>query len=164
MDPLTPEEIRASFVNCSKGEAKRLPLPRSLDTTRWEVLDLLGWSDPGAPGAAYLVAPWRGQTVGLTLRLPADRRATRRQNMCSLCTTVHSSTDVALMVAPRAGASGRSGNTVGAYLCADLDCSLYARRLKRPARVQPTETLDEEQRVERLRESLDHLVRRVMTG
>ncbi|NED82069.1 FBP domain-containing protein, partial [Streptomyces sp. SID11233] len=28
MKPLTDPEIRAAFVNCSKGEAKRLHIPR----------------------------------------------------------------------------------------------------------------------------------------
>lgn len=162
MQPLTPAEIRGSFVNCSQGVAKRLPLPRRLDDVSWESLDLLGWRDPGAPGAAYLVAPWRDRLVGVVLRLSSDRRSTGRKNMCSLCLTVHSTTDVALMVAARAGAAGRSGNTVGAYLCADLACSLYARGLKRPDRVQPTETLSVEQRVERLQGNLDVLLRRVV--
>ncbi|WP_430625940.1 FBP domain-containing protein, partial [Streptomyces albus] len=31
---------------------------------------------------------------------------------------------MALLAAPRPGAAGRQGNTVGAYLCADLACSL----------------------------------------
>ena len=164
MQSLSAAEVRASFRNCSKGEASRLPLPRSMEDIAWDTLDLLGWSDPGSPTAAYLVAPWRTEIVGVTLRLSPERGATRRQNMCSLCTTVHSSTDVALMVARRPGAAGRAGNTVGAYLCTDLDCSLYARRLKRPTRVQPPETLEPEQRVERLRANLDQFLRRVLTG
>lgn len=163
MQPLEPSEIRSSFRNCSKDVATRLPLPVAPSTTVWESLDYLGWSDPGAPNAAYLVAPWRGETVGLVLRLSTDGPATRRQNMCSLCTTVHSGTDVALMVAARPGAAGRNGNTVGTYLCRDLDCSLYARRRKKPARLQPAETLSEERRVERLQGNLDQFIRRVLT-
>ena len=164
MDPLTPGEIRASFVNCSKGVAGRLPMPRRLEATRWDQLDLLGWRDPGAPAAAYLVTPYRGELTGLVLRLVTDRRAGGRKNMCSLCHTTHSTSDVALMVAPRPGRAGREGNTVGAYLCTDLDCSLYARGLKRPDRAQPTETLDPEQKVARLRDNVDTFVRRVVTG
>jgi len=164
VNPLTAAEIRASFVNCSQGEAKRLPLPRRLEDVRWERLDLLGWRDPGAPAAAYLVTEWRGDLTGLVLRLATDRRAGGRKNMCSLCHTTHSTTDVALMVAPRAGRSGRDGNTVGTYLCTDLDCSLYARGLKRPDRAQPAETLEPEQKVSRLRDNLDTFVRRVVAG
>jgi hypothetical protein len=164
VEPLTAEQVRASFINCSKGEAKRLPLPRDLAVVRWDRLDFLGWRDPGAPGAAYLVAPEAGTQegpVGLVLRLSSERRATGRKNMCSLCLTVHSTTDVALMVAPRPGASGRAGNTVGTYLCVDLACSLYARGLKRPDRVQPEETLTLEQKVARLQVNLATFLRRV---
>ncbi len=161
MEPLTAELVRSSFINCSKGEAKRLPLPRDLAAVRWERLDFLGWRDPGAPGAAYLVAPEPDGPVGLVLRLSSERRATGRKNMCSLCLTVHSTTDVALMVAPRPGASGRAGNTVGAYLCVDLACSLYARGLERPERAQPEETLTPEQKVARLQVNLATFLRRV---
>lgn len=162
MEPLTAAEIRGSFVNCSKGEAGRLALPKQVEATNWDSLDFLGWRDPGAPAAAYVVAPWRGRLVGMVLRVGTDRPSSGRQNLCSLCTTNHSTADVALMVAPRAGAAGRQGNTVGSYFCADLACSLYARGLKRPTRVQPVETLTVDQRVQRLRDNLEQFVRRVM--
>lgn len=168
MEPLDADQIRASFVNCSKGEAKRLPLPRTLASTRWADLDLLGWRDPGAPGTAYLVTPHPAEggpdaeVVGVVLRL-ANRVGTGgRKNMCAFCLTTHSTTDMALMAAPLAGAAGRNGNTVGTYLCADLACSLYARGLKRPERAQPVETIGTEQKVERLRTNLDTFVRRVL--
>jgi hypothetical protein len=133
MTPLTEAEIRRAFVNCSQGEAKRLRIPLGLaDTPR------------GRPSTS---------SAGAT---PARRL--RR----ALCSTVHSTTDVALMVAPRPGASGRNGNTVGTYLCTDLACSLYARHLKRPERVQPVETLSTEKRIERVRTNLDTFVGRVV--
>jgi hypothetical protein len=161
MEPLTADQIRASFVNCSQGEAKRLPLPRALAESPWPSLDFLGWRDAGAPGAAYVVAPGE-RPVGIVLRISTTRRSTGRSNLCSLCTTLHSTSDVALMVAPRAGAAGRAGNSVGAYLCADLACSLYARGLRRPGRVQPVETLSTDDRVARLQQNLDAFVRRVL--
>src|SRR3954451_21813348 len=130
MEPLTPEQIRAAFVNCSRGEAKRLPLPRDLEARRWNDLDFLGWRDVGAPDSAYLVFPGEEGPVGLVLRVGSGAGPAGRKNMCDLCRTTHSATDVGLMVAPRPGASGRAGNTVGTWLCADLACSLYARGLK----------------------------------
>lgn len=160
MRPLTGAEIRASFVNCSKGASRRLPLPRDLDGTRWDRLDFLGWQDPGAPGAAYVVAERDDGPCGLVLRVGTGGRS--GQNMCALCATVHARSDVSLMVAARAGASGRQGNTVGTYLCSDLDCSRYARKLKRPALAQPEETLSDAQRIDRLRGGLDTFVRRVL--
>ncbi len=46
MKPLTEQEIRAAFVNCTKGEAKRLSVPRDLADRPWDDLDYLGWRDP----------------------------------------------------------------------------------------------------------------------
>lgn len=165
MQPLTSDEIRASFVNCSKGVAQRLTLP-DVETTPWENLDMLGWLDPSGSGAAYLVTErvaldtGESSPVGFVLR-QAKVTGVKRQSMCSLCLTVHSSSDVALMTAARPGASGRAGNTPGNYLCADLACSLYVRSLKNPARVQPHETLSEEERIFRLRINLTAFVERL---
>ena len=129
--PLTEPDIRASFVNCSKGEARRLNLPRDLAESPWPDLDFLGWRDPGAPERAYLVAERRGELVGVALR-PAQeaRRSFTKSTLCSVCVTPHAGTGVALFAAPRVGAAGRQGNTVGAYMCADLACSLYVRDKK----------------------------------
>ncbi|NPC96868.1 FBP domain-containing protein [Nocardioides sp. zg-DK7169] len=162
MEPLTSEEIRRSFVNCTKGEASRLPLPKAVPASRWEQLDFLGWRDAGAPDSAYLVVPGDAGPVGVVLRISNGAGRGGRKNMCAFCLTTHSSTDMALMVAPRAGAAGRAGNTVGTYLCADLACSLYARGIRRPDRAQPHETLSPEQRVERLRANVDTFMRRVL--
>jgi hypothetical protein len=57
VQPLTEKDIRGSFVNCSKGEAKRMNVPRDLG---WETRDFLGWRDPGAPERAYLIAERTG--------------------------------------------------------------------------------------------------------
>ncbi len=64
MKPLTEQEIRTAFVNCTKGAAKRLPVPRDLTERPWDDLDLLGRRDPQAPDRAYLAteldgARWR---------------------------------------------------------------------------------------------------------
>jgi len=69
MRAITESEIRASFVNCSKGEAKRLGLPRDFADRPWDDLDFLGWQDPGAPGRAYLVVERDGRPVGISLRV-----------------------------------------------------------------------------------------------
>ncbi|MGO4955785.1 FBP domain-containing protein [Luteococcus sp. Sow4_B9] len=162
MHPITHDQIRAGFVNCTKGEAKRMALP-SLDSVDWENLDYFGWRDPGSPAVGGL-ALWRGdETVSIALRATA-RTASMKQGMCSLCHTFHPSADVAMMGARRAGSRGREGNSVGAAMCADLACSLYARKIKQPRRVQPQETLDLTARVERLQANLDRFVSRVVDG
>lgn len=161
MQPLAAADLRDTFVNCTKGAAKRINLP-DLSETPWESLDFLAWRDPRNPNAAYLIVPSDGGPVGIVLRL-GSAKPSKRQSMCSLCHTVHSSSGVALMAAARARKAGREGNTVGTYLCTDLACSLYARGLKKPDRVQPHETMDPEGRVARLQLNLDAFVGRVLS-
>ncbi|WP_406836135.1 FBP domain-containing protein [Streptomyces sp. AHU1] len=132
MRALTEQAIRDSFVNCSRGEAKRLATPRGLDELPWDDLDFLGWRDPGAPDRSCLVSERDGGLVGVTLRLPSSRRGFLHRSMCSLCLTTHPGGGVSLMTARKAGAAGREGNSVGVYVCADLACSLYVRGKKTP--------------------------------
>ncbi|MBG0821882.1 FBP domain-containing protein [Planomonospora sp. ID91781] len=134
MRPVTEHDIRTSFVNCSKGEAKRLGLPKDLADQPWEDLDFLGWRDPGAPERAYLVAERDGRLVGISLRATSGgSRGFTSRSMCSLCLTTHPGGGVALMTARRTGEPGRQGNSVGQYLCTDLACSLYTRGRKQAA-------------------------------
>jgi hypothetical protein len=145
MEPLTEKEIRAAFVNCTKGEAKRLAVPRDLPDRPWEDLDYLGWRDPQAPDRAYLVTVLDGRPTGLALRGAAAGFGQARRSMCSMCLTTHSG-GVSLMVAPKAGRAGQQGNSVGAYMCDDLACSLYVRGKRAVgagARLHETLTLDE---------------------
>lgn len=162
MQPVTADQIRASFVNGTKGEAKRLRLP-SLEGVNWDDLDFFGWRDPSS-GAGGGMALWRfDEPVSIMLEA-TSRGASAKQGMCSLCHTFHSSSEIVFMGARRAGARGRDGNTVAAAMCADLACSLYARKLKNPTRVQPQETLDIDGRVYRLQMNLATFVARVVDG
>ncbi|MFJ4717313.1 FBP domain-containing protein [Streptomyces sp. NPDC088785] len=150
MKPLTETEIRGAFVNCSKGEAKRLSVPRDLAERPWEDLDFLGWRDPQAPDRAYLVAEIDGRPQGLVLRGAQSAMSWQtRRSMCSVCVTTHTG-GVALLVAPKAGRAGKQGDSVGAYLCSDLACSLYVRGLKDAgAGARMHETLTLEEKIER---------------
>jgi hypothetical protein len=129
MKPLTEQVIRTAFVNCTKGEAKRLSVPRDLADRPWGDLDYLGWRDPQAPDRAYIVAELDAGLKGLVLRCPSAVSGQLRRSMCSMCVTTHTG-GVSLMVAPRAGKAGQQGNSVGAYICSDLACSLYVRGMK----------------------------------
>jgi hypothetical protein len=147
MRPLAEHDIRNSFVNCSKGEAKRLAVPRDLGELPWEQLDFLGWRDPGAPDRSYLVTERDGKLVGVTLRFPSSQRGFLHRSMCSLCLTTHPGGGVSLMTARKAGPAGREGNSVGAYMCTDLACSLYLRGRKVPesgGRFEESLTVDEQ--------------------
>lgn len=162
VQPLTADQIRASFVNCSKGEAKRASLP-DLAEVPWADLDFLGWADPSGSSRAYLVVEHEGALVGLMLRQnPAGKGQARRSKLCEVCVTAHTDTGVCLTVAAKTGAAGRRGDTTGVYLCRDLACSLYARGKKSSGVPRLRETLPVEAMVERVRTHLDAFVRRVL--
>ncbi|MFC5182527.1 FBP domain-containing protein [Actinomadura harenae] len=165
MNPLTERDIRASFVNCSKGEAKRLHLPRDFDELPWDDLDFLGWRDPAAPERAYLVAEHEERLVGLSLRATAAAAAARgftTRSMCSLCLTTRTGGGVALMAARRTGEEGRQGNSVGQYMCTDLACSLFVRGRKETASPHSLdETLTLEEKIARTRANLHTLLAKV---
>lgn len=147
MRPIAERDIRASFVNCTKGEAKRLAVPRDLATRPWDDLDFFGWRDPGAPERAYLVSESGDGFVGVALRLASAQAGRVRRGMCSLCLTTHPGGGVSLMTARRAGKAGQQGDSVGAYICTDLACSLYLRGKKKVelgARFQESLTLEEQ--------------------
>lgn len=161
MNPLTEPQIRASFVNCSKGEAKRLHVPKDLAARPWADLDYLGWRDPQSPMRGYLVTTYDGRLTAITLRAPSSGVAGARRSMCSLCMTT-SSAGVSLLVAPRAGKAGQQGHSVGTYICANLACSLYVRDKLATGAPIMHETLSTEQRVARLVTNLDAFLARVM--
>jgi hypothetical protein len=124
---MTEQQVRRSFVNCSKGEANSATLPRDLADLPWGELEVLGWRDPKAPLRGYLVVQREGRPVGVALRAADTRMSARRTVMCLLCRSTHSGDAVSLFTARRAGEAGRNGNTVGTYVCADLGCAARAR-------------------------------------
>ncbi|MGW6689012.1 FBP domain-containing protein [Streptomyces sp. NPDC054961] len=165
MEPLTDQQIRSSFVNCSKGEAARLKLPTDFAELPWEDLDFLGWVDPAAPLRAHLVRRGPdGAPLGIALRVPAANRVGGlKSSICQICLTGHASSGVTLLVAPLAGARGREGNTVGTYVCADLACSLYIRGKRQPKLTTRgyEETLTVDEKIARTLTNLDAFTARV---
>ncbi|MBD0693419.1 FBP domain-containing protein [Streptomyces sp. CBMA123] len=159
MKPMTEQEIRAAFVNCSKGEAKRLHVPRDLAQQPWDDLDFLGWRDPQAPDRGYLAAEVDGRTVAIALRSSGAASWQARRSICSLCVTTHTGR-ISLLVAPLAGKAGKQGNSVGAYMCTDLACSLYVRG-KREVGTRLHESLTVEEKIERIAANLTAFVAKV---
>ncbi|MDP5184063.1 FBP domain-containing protein [Blastococcus sp. BMG 814] len=127
MTPLSETEVRRSFVNCSRGEAKTLTLPRDFDELDWSRQVVLGWRDPKAPLRGYLVAQVDDETVGIAVRAAESSMSGRTAAMCLLCQTAQPGDAVSLFTARRTGNAGRNGNTVGTYVCADLRCSTRVR-------------------------------------
>ncbi|MFI6595901.1 FBP domain-containing protein [Nonomuraea sp. NPDC050536] len=162
MRPIAEPEIRASFVNCTKGEAKRLAVPRDLATRPWDDLDFLGWQDPASPGRAYLVAEHGDRLVGVALRRTPPRTGLARRSMCSLCLTTHTGDGVSLLTARRAAGNADS---VGAYICTDLACSLYLRGKKDAGpggRMHESLTLEE--KIDRTTANVSEFLQKVRAG
>ena len=152
---MTEQQVRRSFVNCSKGEANSATLPRDLADLPWDELEVLGWRDPKAPLRGYLVVQREGRPVGIALRAAESRMSARRSVMCLLCQSTQSGDAVSLFTARRAGEAGRNGNTVGTYVCADLGCAARARteippwlRERDPAEVADERAAELRERVE----------------
>lgn len=167
MEPINEAAIRASFVNCTKGEATRMNLPRDFAEVPWADLDFLGWRDHGAPERSYLVAERRGRVIALALRSGSGGGGGggfTARSICTICKTTRTGGGVALLSARKAGESGRNGNSVGQYICSDLACSLYVRGKKTSAGTLLDETLDLESKIERLRTGLDAFLTRVAPG
>jgi hypothetical protein len=119
--------VRRSFLNCSRGEAQGLALPKDFAVLAWDELDVLGWRDPKAPLRGYLVVESADDVVGISLRAADSRMSSRTAAMCLLCQTAQTGDAVSLFTARRVGEAGRNGNTVGTYICADLRCSERVR-------------------------------------
>ncbi len=114
---------------------------RDPDPDRLE--DVRGWRDPKAPDRGVLLVPTDDGPAGVVLR--ATSGGARSAAMCALCRTTHTVGGVALFAAPRRGAKGRQGDTVGTYICADLACAEHVRVEAATAALRPTPgtTVDE---------------------
>lgn len=136
MQPLTEDEIRASFVNAPGDVVGRMPLP-GLHETIWEDREYLGWIDPTFAQRGYIVY-WRdGKPFGIVLRSASSSMSRGISAMCSLCRTHQPGSQVTLFTAPKAGKAGLDGNTIGTYICSDLACSTIIRIVPPPSSFLP---------------------------
>lgn len=128
MRELTAEQIRESFVNASEAQIERMLLP-GLHETVWEDREYLGWRDPQGSPRGYIVHWVDDRPLGFMVRAASSTLRPGIGAMCSFCHTPQPSTQVLMFSAPKGGAAGREGNTIGTYLCADLACSIIIRML-----------------------------------
>lgn len=149
MLPLSTAAVTASFVNASRKVVADITLPVGFDTIDWSTLDFLGWTDPKMKRRAYVVVPVDGEPVGIVLR-QADA-SPRRRAQCSWCRDVKLPNDVVLYSAQRAGASGRNGNTIATWICAEFQCSANVRTLPSMAYIGFDVAAAREERMEMLR-------------
>ena len=162
MHAFSESAIRGSFVNASLRERKNLQLPAPVDEIEWDRLDYLGWRDRKSPQLGYVVVDLGGSPVGMLTRQAEARPRARAQ--CSWCEDVQLPNDVVLLSTQRAGAAGRNGNTLGALVCENFECSANVRR-RHPA---PYPGFDVEaaraERISALREHVDAFAQRVLDG
>lgn len=165
MIPLTDALIRSSFVNASKGDAKRAAVP-DLENVDWDELECFGWQDARRPQLHYVALEVDGEVVCLMLR--GTDKASARKMMCAWCEDIVDGVHAASFVAPMGGAGGRRGNTVGTWLCAGFRCS---RNVRRAPTAFESQTEDEyllafhrDQRIQKLRERSANFARAVMAG
>lgn len=164
MLPLTEDQIRNSFVNASKGDAKRAQLPE-LDAVPWDRLDYLGWQDPKRPRQHYVTLELDGAPATLLLRGAENPPA--KKLLCAWCEDIVDGVRAASFVAPLGGESGRRGNTVGTVICADFRCSRNVRRAPSSFELRTEDpallAYHREQKIEGLRERSTAFVRSVLS-
>lgn len=161
MIPLDATEIRASFVNADTLDVERIPLP-GLHEVMWEQREFLGWRDGSTANRGYLVY-WRdGTPTGVVLRAAESRMPTGAA-MCSFCHTTQPAGQVRLFSALRAGEAGRSGNSIGTYICADLGCPTLIRVAPHGSPWDPNPESVIAQRGARLLERVHGFTSRVLT-
>lgn len=165
MIPLTESLIRSSFVNASKGDAKRALLP-DLDGIDFERLDLLGWQDAKRPTLHYVSLELDGEVATVLLRGAA--RPPAKKLLCSWCEDIVDGIRAASFVAPLGGDSGRRGNTIGTAICADLRCSRNVRRAPSSFELRSEDpallAYHREQKIAGLRERSTRFIRTVKAG
>lgn len=162
MTPLSESLIRSSFVNASVRERNGVIVPADLDGLRWDRLSFLGWRDAKSPQLAYVVVDIGGEPSGIILR-ETDAKAIKRAQ-CSWCEDVTLPNEVVFYNAKRAGAAGRSGNTVGTLACANFECSANVRRLPPVAYLGFDVEAARDRRIEALGDHVRSFVRLVREG
>ncbi len=151
MHAFTEAQLRACFINTTLRERKAMPMPDALDTIDWTALDYLGWRDRRQPNVGYVVIDADGEAVGILLRRTSTKTRTRPQ--CAWCEDISLPNDVGFFSAKRAGAAGRSGDTVGTLLCADFECS---KNVRNPPPIRYSGMNIDEERSRRIRVLREH--------
>lgn len=126
MRAITEDALRDCFVNATKAELDRLPLP-GLHEMVWSEREYLGWRDPQAAQLGYL-AHWQGdRLVGIVLRASSGSSRPGVAGMCQFCHSTQPATQVRLFSAVLGGEGVGYGSSIGTYICGDLACSWMIR-------------------------------------
>lgn len=121
-------DIARALINVTKSERAAVAFAADFDEVPWHLLDFYGWRDRKKPHVGYLVRERDSGLVAVALRAPENRMSFGRKAMCTICRAVDTANSIALFTARRTGPAGRKGDTVGTYICANLDCSAQLRQ------------------------------------
>lgn len=121
MHALTEDVARACFVNATDEEMRMLSVSTDFILSDWDHTDFCAWRDPALRGRGYLIVEVDARPVGVIMRA-AEGSSRARSALCNICHTMQPADQVTLFTARKAGSAGRSGDSVGTYLCADLSC------------------------------------------
>lgn len=127
MNTLSRTEIQQALVNVTKSERSALSVPAGFVDLDWSTLDFYGWRDPKFPQRGYLVREQHDGLVAVSVSTSGGGLTPGRKAMCTICHAVDNSSSIKLFTGRRTGPAGRAGNTIGTYVCADLDCSAQLR-------------------------------------
>ena len=162
MQPLTEKTIRASFINASRQEAKKLTLPEIFNDLDWESLEYLGWRDPKMPQRGYMIyTNADGETRGLLLRATEGACKAGSAAMCEMCRDVTLPCAVGMFTTRRSGQAGRDGDTLGTLLCTRFECSANVRIAPPKDPINPDPMVVVAQRIIQLDERVNSFIQRV---
>lgn len=160
MKALTQAAIRKSFINASRSQTAAVNFPADFDEVDWENTDQYGWRDHKMPQRSYLVTELDGKPVTILLRAP-ELVSAGRKAMCALCEDLEDNDDVYLFVAPKAGASGKNGNSVGTLIHSAFSCSRKVRADVLPTPIHPDPELVKAERIRKLAERTAQFIQKV---
>lgn len=143
MRHLTTQEVLESFPFRQRKKVKLC----KLDDVQWDSIEYLSWFHTSGH-LAYIVFEASIGVRGLILEKKSFQG--RRASMCSWCKTVHGSTGIATFSVSRVN---NPASVIGDFVCVGLDCSAHIRGTGGVNSMR--ETIDLEQKAERLRSSLD---------
>ncbi|MBF4994973.1 FBP domain-containing protein [Arthrobacter gandavensis] len=160
MKALTQSAVRKSFINASRSQTAAVNFPADFDAVDWENIDQFGWRDHKMPQRSYLVTELDGKPISILLRAP-ELVSAGRKAMCALCEDLEDNDDVYLFVAPKAGASGKNGNSVGTLIHSAFSCSRNVRAEVLPTPIHPDPELVTAERIRKLQERTAQFIQKV---
>jgi hypothetical protein len=153
MKQLSKEDIISSF---GKQKLKNFKLP-DLEKVEWVNLSYLGWIHRSGH-LGYIVYEYKNNLTGVVLNV-IKGNDDHKYKMCSLCNTLHIGSGISLFSHKT---KSRTYETHGDYFCANLDCSLYLRGLKKNWAIQMREDLTIDEKLLRLEANLDKYFEKII--